>query len=297
MTRTSNSGRFEIIDGKCIIPEGTATIPQKTFYNCWDLTCVEIPSSVMTIEPGAFLGCPEIETIRVAENNPAYKSESNCCITKDGKTLVIGCKSSVIPDTVETIARSAFQWCEELVAIHIPASVKRIDSRAFYGCFCLRKITFSDSGHLAEIGDDAFSHCPALRMITLLESISSIGKGAFAHCINLWSINIPHSVKHISDGTFYNCPTLSKFTLPDTVTSIGHYAFCGCHNLEDLAIPVSVKSIGSHAFAECGQRKCVRIPDTVEFIGPNVSSIYVPKELVIPDKLEPASNMPDELPF
>lgn len=269
----------------------------ENIYGKWNLTCVEIPASVTTIEPREFFGCTGIETIRVAEDNPAYKSESNCCLTKDGKTLVLGCKTSVIPDTVETIARSAFQWCEELFAIHIPESVKKIDSRAFFGCLCLRKVTFADDGHLTEIGDDAFSHCPALRMITLPESICSIGKGAFAHCINLWSINIPHSVKQISDGTFYNCSSLSKFTLPDNVTSIGHYSFCSCHNLEGLKIPASVKSIGSHAFAECGRRKQVSIPSTVEYLGPDVSSVYIPEEIVIPDELEPVCNMRDDLPF
>ena len=311
---------FEIIDGKCVIPEGVTELQSRSFsncdtlkevslpssvkcicneafYDCWGLTSVEISASVTTIEPGAFLGCPGIETIRVAEDNPAYKSEANCCLTKDGKTLVFGCKTSIIPDTVETIARSAFQWCEELAAIHIPSSVKSIDSRAFYGCLSLRKPTFSENGHLAEIGDDAFSHCPALRMVTLPEGITSIGKGAFAHCINLWSINIPHSMEHIADGTFFKCPILSNFTLPDTVKSIGHYAFFGCHNLEALTIPASVKSIGSHAFAECGHREPVKIPGTVEYLGPGVSSIYVPDEIVIPDELEPAPKDPYELPF
>ena len=104
-------------------------------------------------------------------------------------------------------------------------------------------------------------------------------------------------MEHIADGTFYKCPILSNFTLPDTVTSIGHYAFCGCHNLEDLKIPASVKSIGSHAFAKCGRREWVKIPSTVEYLGADVSSIYVPEEIVIPDKLEPAPKDPYELPF
>ena len=148
--------RFEIIDGKCVIPEGVTelqnrsfsncdklkevTLPSsvkcirnEAFYDCWGLTSVVISASVTTIEPGAFLGCPGIETICVAEDNPVYKTEANCCLTKDGKRLIFGCKSSNIPDTVETIARSAFQWCEELAAIRIPAAVKGIESRAFFG--------------------------------------------------------------------------------------------------------------------------------------------------------------------
>lgn len=191
------------------LPSTVKCIHNEAFYDGWGLTSVEISAGVTTIEPGAFLGCPGIETIRVAEDNPVYKSETNCCLTKDCKTLIFGCKSSIIPHTVETIARSAFQWCEELAAINIPASVKSIDSRAF-----------SDDGNLSEIGDDAFSHCPALRMVTLPEGIYRIGKGPFADCINLWSINIPSSVEHIADGTFYKCPILSNFTLADKLEPV-----------------------------------------------------------------------------
>ena len=106
------------------IPASVKTIHKEAFYDCGELTSVEIPAGVTTIEPGAFLGCPEIERIHVSEDNPVYKSEANCCLTRDGKTLIFGCKYSIIPDTVETIARSAFQWCEALSAINIPASVK-----------------------------------------------------------------------------------------------------------------------------------------------------------------------------
>ena len=119
---------FEIIDGRCVIPEGVTelqgrsfsgcdhlkevrlpssvrSIHKEAFYDCWGLTSILIPAGVTTIEQGAFLGCPGIEAISVEEGNQVYKSEAGCCLTKDGRTLVLGCKTSIIPNTVETIAR------------------------------------------------------------------------------------------------------------------------------------------------------------------------------------------------
>ena len=176
--------RFEIIDGKCVVPYGTTeigegeffvcedlrevelpdtverigryafdgcrnlveiklpesviTIEENAFRGCWSLKKIMIPASVRSIGYGAFSGCIEVETVKVDKNNPVYKSVSNCCLTKDGKTLVFGCKSSVIPRSVVTIGEAAFLWCEGLAGITIPDSVLEIESMAFYGCLSVR---------------------------------------------------------------------------------------------------------------------------------------------------------------
>ena len=111
---------YEIVNGRCIIPAGTTEICNMEFRDCPNLTSVilpeglisigrgafegclnlrsvHIPASVRSISCGAFSSCCELESIEVAEDNPVYRSESNCCLTKDGRTLVFGCRSSVIP--------------------------------------------------------------------------------------------------------------------------------------------------------------------------------------------------------
>lgn len=197
--------RFEITDGRCVVPHGITDINEREFYcldelreivlpetlrgigreafkGCWNLEEICIPQGVVEIEDEAFAGCCSLESIEVVEGNPIFRSEGNCCLTKDRKALVFGCKSSVIPASVETIGRSAFQWCETLSGINIPASVVSIQNRAFYGCLALRSIGFADSGNLRKIGADSFSHCPSLRVITLPDGVHEIGPGAFAEC-------------------------------------------------------------------------------------------------------------------
>ena len=208
---------------------------------------------------------------------------------------------------METVGRAAFQWCETLTGISIPASVRNIENRAFYGCLALRELKFSSAGNLLRIGADSFSRCACLRVVTIPESVRKICAGAFSECAYLWSINIPDGVTCIADGTFFGCRMLSKFSLPDSVTEIRRYAFCGCRNLEGLKIPASVHTIGSYAFSECGRREETKIPTTVRMLGHDVASVYVPEEIDDEDHLEEVKREEecdvepcdggDELPF
>ena len=201
--------RFKIINGKCVIPEGIdyiedyefycsddlrevvfpeslSSIGREAFKGCWNLKEIHLPAGLVEIEEAAFSGCCSLEVIEVAKGNPIFGSEGNCCLTDDGKTLVFGCKASVIPDTVETVGRAAFQWCETLTGISIPASVRNIENRAFYGCLALRDLQFSSAGNLLRIGADSFSRCACLRVVTIPESVRKICAGAFAECAYLW---------------------------------------------------------------------------------------------------------------
>ena len=237
--------RFEITDGRCVVPHGITDINEREFYcldelreivlpetlrgigreafkGCWNLEEICIPQGVVEIEDEAFAGCCSLESIEVVEGNPIFRSEGNCCLTKDRKALVFGCKSSVIPASVETIGRSAFQWCETLSGINIPASVVSIQNRAFYGCLALRSIGFPDSGNLRKIGADSFSHCPSLRVITLPDGVHEIGPGAFAECPYLWSVRIPDSMSCIEEGLFFGCERLSNFSLPKSSPKLRH---------------------------------------------------------------------------
>ena len=277
------------------IPESVRTIEEHAFFGCWSLTEIKLPASVQNIGYGAFSGCIEVETVKVEKNNPVYMSVSNCCLSKDGKTLVFGCKSSVIPRSVVTIGEAAFLWSEGLAGITIPDSVREIESMAFYGCLSLRKVAFPENGRLERIGADSFSNCTALRVVTIPITVKEIGVRAFAECHRLWAVSLPDTITRIEEGLFFKCRTLGKFTIPSSVTEIRRFAFCGCHGLDGLVIPPSVTTVYSRAFHECGRFEEVRIPDTVSYLGQDVSCLYVPKEIKGDDSLTYVGG--DEFPF
>ena len=113
------------------------------FQNCSMLTSVTIGNSVTSIGD-AFEGCSGLTAIVVEEGNSVYHSAGNCLIETESKELMVGCKTSVIPDdgSVTSIGNRAFYNCTGLTSITIPDSVTSIGSYAFSGCTGLASVTF-----------------------------------------------------------------------------------------------------------------------------------------------------------
>ena len=146
---------------KIVIPDGYLSVGAWAFQNCPNLKEIHIGKDVYeftSVEPFAFSN--QLSVITVDPENSTYMSQNNCLLTKDGKTLVAGCKTSVIPDTVEVIGENAFCNIQSLSQITIPDSVTTIKDWAFSGCHQLTDIYLPNT--ITEIGCRAFHDCPIL---------------------------------------------------------------------------------------------------------------------------------------
>ncbi|MBQ5722950.1 MAG: leucine-rich repeat domain-containing protein, partial [Muribaculaceae bacterium] len=180
--------KYEIIDGVGIIPQGVTTIEEEAFMYCSSLTSIVIPVSVTEIGRRAFSHCENLKSIVVEEGNPKYDSRNNCnaIIETATNTLVFGCSTTIIPDSVTTIGDNAFRGCKILTSIVIPDSVTTIGDEAFFGCKNLVGIDIPDS--VTWIGDEAFYGCKNLTSIVIPDSVTEIGGSVFSDCNNLKSI-------------------------------------------------------------------------------------------------------------
>lgn len=274
-----------------VLPKSITTIPEGCFFACYNLKSVAIPESVLYIENGAFSDCTSLTSITVAEGNPKYDSRENCnaiIYTKDN-TLVIGCASTIIPDSVKRIGGEAFFGCTSLVDIVIPNSVEEIGDSAFSGCSCLTDIVIPDS--VEKIENEAFLGCESLTSVEIPCSVVSIACTAFWGCFNLTYLKVdPNNSIYdsredcsaiIETATNTLVAASSQTKIPATVTKIGSFAFTNGHGT--LFVPKQITSIASQAFDGWGvdelhfESDC---PSEIEFcedaIPANISVIVPP---------------------
>lgn len=105
-------------------------------FDSWNKSkSISIPKSVESIGVGAFQYCA-LESIMVEKGNSTYHCCGNCLIETDSKTLVVGCKNSIIATdgSVVTIDDSAFAGCK-LVSLIVPHSITTIEKGAFEFAF------------------------------------------------------------------------------------------------------------------------------------------------------------------
>ena len=285
-------GAFEKCTGltSITLPDGLTSIGGQAFFGCTGLTSITLPEGFTSIGGGAFSGCTNLTSIVVDGNNPTYDSRDNCnaIVETSTNTLIIGCKTTIIPESVMSIGRGAFYGCSGLTSISLPDGLSSIGDDAFSRCSGLTSITlpdglssignsvFQDCSSLASImfpvgltsiGNSAFSNCSGLTSITLPEGLTSIEGYAFSGCTGLTSITIPEGIKTINDTTFSGCSSLTSITLPDGLTSIGNSAFEGCSSLASITLPDGLTSIGYWAFEGCSSLASITLPDGLTSIG------------------------------
>ncbi|MBO5405105.1 MAG: leucine-rich repeat domain-containing protein, partial [Paludibacteraceae bacterium] len=132
---------------------------------------ITIPKTTNIINKNVLAGCPNLKTVVVDSENPYYDSRENCnaIITTSQNpyftpnTLIAGCKTTIIPNSVAEIGDNAFYNCESLDIITIPSSVTKIGNSAFNACSSLSSIILSEN--LTAIGDWAFDDCNNLKEV------------------------------------------------------------------------------------------------------------------------------------
>lgn len=280
LTYSVSGGKVTITDcntavaGAVTIPDAiggypVTTIATDAFADCTGLTSITIGKNVTSVGNAAFSGCTGLASITVASGNPVYHSAGNCLIETSSKTLVVGCKASVIPTdgSVTAIGNLAFYNCDSLTAVTIPDAVVSVGASAFEGCTQLADVSIGSG--VATIGNSAFYGCSALTEVVIPDSVTSMGVYVFYGCAKLGSVVIGNQVTTIGNSAFANCTELTDVTIGSKVATIDVFAFSGCSKLEEVSLPGSVTTVGKFAFYNCDTLKTVLIPAGVSTIGSN----------------------------
>jgi len=302
-TVTYKDGNYNSYSGNVVIPSSVIgasvnRIGDHAFYNCSNLTSVNIPTSVTSIGERAFSGCSSLTHVFLSgyiESIGEYAFAGTGLkyvdipfrVTSISTGLFANCtelKSVTLPEDVTSIGEGAFYYCNSLTSVNIPNSVTSIGDKAFDYCFNLTSVNIPNS--VTSIGNSAFHNCYSLTSVNIPNGVTSIGNATFFNCSNLTSVNIPNSVTSIGNNGFFGCSGITSITIPESVKSIGEGAFSGCSGLTSITVPESVKSIGEEAFRGCSGLTSVTLPKGVSSIGDytfydciNLTSVTIPNSV------------------
>ncbi len=270
------------------IPESVTTVENDAFNGCTGLTSVDIQNAVIgqrmftgctalqdlficklvtTIVGVPFVNCYSLSSITVESDNPKYDSRDNCnaIIETESNTLLVGCKNTIIPNSVTSIGSSAFSGRRGMSSIIIPNLVTSIGGGAFTPSD-LKTVYFNavDCDFITSYG--SYSTFPGgVKEIIIGDGVTRIPQYFANACKELTSVNIPESVEYIGYCAFQNCTGLTSVTIPESITGIGDHAFYGCTGLNTVYFNA----------VNCGSCSHYAFPSTVEeiFIGNGVTRI------------------------
>ena len=178
-------------------------------------------------------------------------------VTSIGEDALSNCgelTSVVIPASVTTIRRYAFNYSKILSSIVIPNSVTTIEEGTFRGSG-IKSIEIPAS--ITTIKENAFESCNNLTSINIPDNVTEIGEECFRYCSKLAEVTIGNGITTIAANAFYGCSELRSITIPANITTIEDYAFYACSNLARVTLGSGVTSIGDNAFSYCDRLKLI----------------------------------------
>lgn len=172
------------------------------------------------------------------------QKDEDICLERCPENISLSVGDTVtIPNTITSIAPSAFGLVDEVKTIIIPNSVKIIRDEAFRNCYDLESIIIPDS--VTMIGKGVFSGCSKLKSV-----IVSSGNPIYDSRSDCNAI-----IETQSNTLIAGC---SQSTIPDSIESIVEFAFEHIE-LPLFIVPESVKSIDNFAFLN--SRGSVFVPE------------------------------------
>lgn len=296
-----------------VIEEGITAVSEKAFRDC-QIEKISVPSTVGYIAPDAFEGVNTITEFTISEDNEFYTYAEGCLLSAD-KSVLVRCISfdsmQTVLETVSVIGEKAFNGCDAITSIVIPANVTAIKAYAFGNCSNLERITIMNPE--CEINDAKATICNSYyedyqwiyddetgeevkQYYCYGETYSGMICGysestAYEYAFNYGRIFMDietgeitqkgkcgdNLVYEIKNGILNITGTGTMYDMPD---------FSGNTKITDAVIAEGAVSLGAEAFEDCSSLRAVSLPSTLTTIGDNAfDSCYNLDSIIIPENV------------
>lgn len=301
-------GCTDEVAGDVKIKDGTKVISGFAFSHNSDITSVEIPASVKSINICAFSDCENLKSVKLNEGLEiiGYAAFENTSI-----------ESITAPSTLKLIDGYAF--CNtKITSFNVGANVEDLDDSAFYGCTSLKEIIvdsanenyYSVDGILFEKSrfsfmGDTISIYPSAKegaTYTIPENVGSIGFDTFSNLVYLKELNIPANVisffisgstnlerVNISDecedyksvdGIVYtksgnglvcypNGRTAEKYTVADIAKEAYSSSIVYNPYVKEITFPEGFEYVKDRAVRDCENLETINLPSTLTALDNN----------------------------
>lgn len=254
-----------------------------------DLSVVELPAGLTSVDTTTFLTCTSIRRFAVAAGNTAYKAigqdgntenKGEMLLNIDGTKLIRMAPAGIngtysIPEGIKEIGDYALEGNQGGGRKYIiPTSVEKIGNYAFYGCGNLNGVEFMAGSKLTTVGAFAFAKNANLSTdphpFTLPESVTNIGESCFKDCVNMEIDLSRTAITTIPQYIFDGCQNIHAVTMPASLRTLDAYAFYGCSNLNNIYfLGATLDKIGTAAFQGCPNLHEIIIPEGITSIEDN----------------------------
>ena len=241
--------------GNFVVPDSVGCIESYAFYNCTNLTNIQISKNVNEIEGYAFVnckslqkfvltdnvytigyyggwyeesmfrGCENLKEIEVGSGNDNYSSVDGVLYDKEvEKLLYCPAKKSgeyTVPKSIKSVTDYAFEDCNSLESIALPESMPEFSLFDLECCPSLKSIKVTGNNAYYSAEDGVLFNKDKTEIYVFPRSKEG-------------NYTIPNSVTEISSRQFSQCTGLTGITIPNTVTEIGYSAFNG--NLKSIKV-------------------------------------------------------------
>lgn len=300
-TVTSFENLTVAVDGLSEDVSGVVNIPSKITYKDKEFTVTSIKS---------MMDCNNIESVKI----PSTVTSIN-----EGAFAVSSIKELIIPDNVKEIGKKICLNCCSLISVKMSSNVRYIPHYSFKGCYNLKNFEWHPVSTYASIGPRAFESCTSLTTFTIPSGVTSTGGlwdgsvpyklNSFYRCTSLESLILEDSkntiyfgednldgyarefggssIKYLYLGrdyaaNYFNVPSfgsVEKLIIGDTVSSLSNWPSGNIKNLEIGSNLSILNDLSGNTTLESIKIKCTTPPKAKgfsNFIYLN-TLLYVPK--------------------
>ncbi|MCM1529797.1 MAG: leucine-rich repeat protein [Alistipes sp.] len=221
--------------GNLIIPEyiegiKVASISSGAFEECMNLTGIDIPKNVQSIENRAFADCFSLKTVII---------RNEMCMIADSED-VFGDDRNFYDDdkVVRTLYSAADSYVSEYAqryGLNFSSDIPELEASPTN---ILPYLTYDlEYSHATITGCDpaAYGRFMIPQYIEGMP-VSEIAEGAFENCAGISELQLPDSLYCIRSRSFYGCSGLKMIELPELVRFVEDNAFTECSSLETVII-------------------------------------------------------------